>query len=171
MYRPILNKRTFRFIGFLVSLTWIANAASQTDQPIKISADHASRSELEGLTKYWGSVELLQGDITITADELEIRQPNGGETYIKAIGSPATFTQPASATEPSIDAQALTIKFAESKRTVILEEQAKILRGDSLISGPIIEYFIDEKRVQAGQDSVLAPERVEVIIPAKTQEP
>jgi lipopolysaccharide export system protein LptA len=65
----------------------------------------------------------------------------------------------------------LTIKFAESKRTVILEEQAKILRGDSLISGPIIEYFIDEKRVQAGQDSVLAPERVEVIIPAKTQEP
>ena len=171
MYRAILTSRARHFIGFLLGVAWIASAAGQADQPIKISADHASRSELEGVTKYWGSVELLQGDITITADELEIRQPNGGETHIMAIGTPATFTQPASETEPALDAEALTIKFAESKRTVVLQDQAKIVRGDSLISGPIIEYFIDEKRVQAGQDSTKTPERVEVVIPAKTQEP
>lgn len=171
MYRATQTSRARHFIGFLLGVSWIASALGQADQPIKISADHASRSELEGVTKYWGSVELLQGDITITADELEIHQSDGGDTHIKAVGTPATFTQPAYANEPALDAEALTIKFAERKRTVVLQDQAKIVRGDSLISGPIIEYFIDEKRVQAGQDSTKTPERVEVVIPAKTQEP
>lgn len=171
MYRAIRESRTRNITGFLLGLLWAATAVSQPDQPIKISADHASRSELDGITRYWGSVELLQGDITITAEELEIRQPNSGETYIEATGAPATFSQPASPSEPALDAEAITIKFAESKRTVVLEEQAKIVRGDSVISGPVIEYFIDEKRVQAGQDSSQTPSRVEVVIPAKTQEP
>lgn len=145
--------------------------AQSTDDPIRISADEATRSEREGITRYLGNVILIQGPITISANTLEIHQAEAGQTQIIATGSPATFVQPQQGQDPAIDAKATTIRYEQVARKVILEQDARIQRGESVISGPLIEYFIDEKRVQAGQDSNQPKRRVEVLIPSSDGTP
>ena len=49
-------------------------AAQTTGEPIRISADEATRSERDGVTRYTGNVVLTQGVITINANTLEIQQ-------------------------------------------------------------------------------------------------
>ena len=161
MLRSILNILSLLFL-VLSPVGWTQSA----QDPIRISADEATRSELEGITRYLGNVVLVQGSITISANALEIDQANAEQIKIIATGSPATFAQPESGKEPAIDAKAKTIRYEQVARKVILEQDARIQRGDSVISGPMIEYFIDEKRVQAGQDANQPKSRVEVVIPA-----
>jgi lipopolysaccharide export system protein LptA len=108
----------------------------------------------------------VQGHITISADTLEIRQTGAEQTHIIATGSPATFVQPKLGDDPAIDAKANIIRYEQIARKVILEQDARIQRGESIISGPVIEYFIDEKRVEAGQETQGPKTRVEVVIPS-----
>lgn len=145
--------------------------AQSAQDLIRISADEATRSELEGITRYLGNVVLIQGPITISASSLEIDQSDAEQIKITATGSPATFTQPEAGQEPAIDAKAKTIRYEQIERKVILEQDARIQRGESVISGPLIEYFIDEKRVQAGQDANQPKSRVEVVIPSSGSTP
>lgn len=150
---------------------WAMNSGAQQAEAIRIVADQAERFELTGLTQYRGRVILTQGAITIMADELDIVQSEEGSAEIRATGTPASFQQPASDSEPQIDATAQTISYREGARIVILETNAKIQRGDSVVSGPLIQYFIDEKRVQAGTADDSTTERVEVVIPSQTEVP
>ena len=150
---------------------WAMNSAAQQAEAIRIVADQAERFELTGLTQYRGKVILTKGAITIMADELDIVQSEVGSAEIRATGTPASFHQPANESEPQIDATAQTISYREGARIVILENNAKIQRGDSVVSGPLIQYFIDEKRVQAGTAYDSTSERVEVVIPSQTEVP
>jgi len=159
------------FLGLLLIVLSPWGLAQSAQDPIRISADEATRSELEGITRYLGNVVLVQGTITITASSLEIDQANPEEIKIIATGSPATFVQPMADAEPAIDAKAQTIRYEQDARKVILEQDARIQRGESIISGPLIEYFIDEKRVQAGQDANQPKSRVEVVIPPSGNTP
>ncbi len=160
---PPLN-RNITCLLLLVLSPW--GIAQSNNDPIRISADEATRSERDGVTRYLGNVILVQGPITISASSLEIDQADVGQTKIIATGSPATFVQPQLGEDPAIDAQALVIRYEQIARKVILEQDARIKRGDSIISGPLIEYFIDEKRVQAGQDANQPKRRIEVVIPS-----
>jgi lipopolysaccharide transport periplasmic protein LptA len=150
---------------------WASNIGAQQGEAIRIVADQAERFELKGLTQYRGKVILTQGAITDMADELDIVQSEEGSAEIRAIGTPASFQQPANESEPQIDATAQTISYREGARIVILENNAKIQRGDSVVSGPLIQYFVDEKRVQAGTADDSSSERVEVVIPSQTEVP
>lgn len=150
---------------------WASNIGAQQGEAIRIVADQAERFELKGLTQYRGKVILTQGPITIMAEELDIVQSEEGSAEIRATGTPASFQQPANESEPQIDATAQTISYREGARIVILENNAKIQRGDSVVSGPLIQYFIDEKRVQASTADDSTSERVEVVIPSQTEVP
>ncbi len=160
-----------KFLGLLLAILSPWGLAQSAHDPIRISADQATRSELEGITRYLGNVVLVQGPITISASSLEIYQANAQQIKIIATGSPATFEQPMIGEEPAIDAKAKTIRYEQVARKVILEQDARIQRGDSVISGPLIEYFIDEKRVQAGQDANQPKSRIEVVIPSSGNTP
>lgn len=163
------SNRNILGLLLIVLSPWVLAQSAQ--DPIRISADEATRPELEGITRYLGNVVLVQGTITITATSLEIDQANPEEIKIIATGSPATFVQPMAGAEPAIDAKAQTIRYEQVARKVILEQDARIQRGESIIRGPLIEYFIDEKRVQAGQDANQPKSRVEVVIPPSGSTP
>jgi len=137
------------------------------EQPISIYADQLSIDDSTGVSHYRGHVELQQGDLKFSGDELELTQKEGAVTLMQASGSPAHFER----SEPkSLKAEAIHIDYDNSKGEVILRGNAQLWQDSDQFRGALIHYNIDSRRVKA-QGSAGGREksgRVHVLIRPKT---
>lgn len=134
------------------------------DQPIKITADSAERSEQVEETRYTGNVVLTQGSLRIEADSLVVH--NNDADLIVATGAPATLKQTPEPGKADINASAVRIEYDRPRDQITLKETAKIEQDGAVVMGAIINYQVLEQRVIAvGDPSSQAKQRVEVIIP------
>lgn len=139
------------------------------EQPISIYADRLSMDEATGVSLYRGHVELQQGDLKFSGDELDITQKEGTVTLIQSRGKPAHFER--SAPQP-LKAEATRIDYDNNKGEVILRGKAQLWQDGDLFSGELIHYYIDSRRVQAQgrSDSGQGDGRVHVLIRPKEGE-
>ena len=134
------------------------------DQPIKITADSAERSEQIEETRYTGNVVLTQGSLRIEADSLVVH--NDAADLIVATGDPATLQQTPETDKADVTASAERIEYDRPRDQITLKQSAKIEQDGAVVTGAVINYQVAEQRVIAvGDPSSQVKQRVEVIIP------
>lgn len=162
---------TLRIATFALLLATAPALALPEDrnQPIRISADSASRDERTGETEYIGNVQLSQGTLLITADRITVVHDTRTAQVIVATGAPATMTQQPALDQAPINAEARRIEYVRSEERVELSDQARIEQDGAIVTGDTINYLIAKQRVQAISDpNAGGSGRVEVVIPPES---
>ena len=137
------------------------------NQPIKITADTATRDERAGETRYAGNVILTQGSMEIHASDLTIMHTAEQADLIVATGNPATMVQQPEVSKSPINAEAMRIEYRRELDKVTLKDNARIEQDGAIVAGAVIHYLVSEQRVQAsGDQEDGGGQRVEVIIPS-----
>ncbi len=163
---PVKHRDARSFIAAVLSVLTISAQAmpEDRDQPIKITADSAERSEQVEETRYTGNVVLTQGSLRIEADSLVVH--NNAADLIVATGAPATLKQTPEANKADVTASAQRIEYDRPRDQITLKQSAKIEQDGAVVTGAVINYQVAEQRVIAvGDSSSKVKQRVEVIIP------
>ena len=157
----------------LLAITFLAgNAFALPDdrsQPVQIEANQAERDAKTGVTTYSGNVDIRQGSIHISADNVVLDTKNNELTRIRATGGPATYSQQLTGPTDTVEAKASTIHFDVAKDLITLQGNGSIKQQGSSITGEHIEYDIKSERVKAQAaepGSSNNSKRITVVIPA-----
>ncbi len=170
--RPERSAALFALLLALAGTPQYAPALeSDSEQPIRISADQAVRDEKKGFTVYRGNVRVVQGSIRIEADAVTIYHEREEADRIVAVGKPARMQQRPNPEKGTVHASALTIEYFKREERVHLQDQAYIEQDGSTVTGDTIDYFIREERVRADAARSRSGNRVEVVIPAEQLQP
>ena len=164
----------FGFLSLLSVALLFCQAAwaltSDRQQPIRIQADSAERSEKNGTTIYQGSVAIMQGSLKLDADQVIIYSKGDKVSHIIASGEPAHFEQQPNEDDPIIHAKGKTIMYHLDLDRIRLQGGASLVRAGSRVMGEQIDYYIGEEVVKAqgasdeNSDQNQAQERIEVVI-------
>lgn len=174
MFTPLSCRKRFERIsrllvalGASLALADVALALpGDSEQPIHITADSAQINERKGIATYTGNVELKQGSLHVTADELTIYTQEGEVAFITAEGKLAHFQQLPEIDAALVQAYARTITYYTDKQKVVLEGEAELKQAEDSFRGERIEYDIVDKVVSAEGDE--SSSRVEMVVYPKT---
>lgn len=151
-----------------ISLPNLAAAlSSDRNQPMNIAADRANIDDKRGISVYQGNVEITQGSLRLTADELTVTTKNGDIIKSIATGRPATYRQQPDNKPQAIDAEALRIEYFADQQKVILLQKAKVKQDGDTFRSDRIHYDIAQDKVNAGDGS--PGDRVRITIQPKNQ--
>lgn len=136
------------------------------DQPIYIQSDRAERDERKGTTVYTGKVEIDQGSLHISADQVTIAMRGNQVNRIDANGKPVRIRQQPAPDQQSVQAQAHTLQYDVQNEVLILIDKASVTQEGSTVNGERIEYYMQEQRVKASAGSGRPGEtsRVQMVI-------
>ncbi|KGK43099.1 lipopolysaccharide transporter [Nitrincola sp. A-D6] len=153
----------------LLMLSQTAHALPEDqEQPIYVSADHASMNELTGVAVYTGSVEIRQGTMLMLGSRVEMHRDNTGSiSRILSTGSPAEFHQQASTNQPLTKAYGLRMDYQVPTQTVTITENARVLQDADEFTGERIVYDMDKSVVDAFRSESQDGQRVQMIIQPK----
>ena len=141
------------------------------EQPIRITADSASRFEATGETHYKGNVELTQGSLRINADQIVVQQQQNSGGVIVATGKPARLEQTPTEERGPVSAAAERIEYRQDIDTVRLVQNARIEQEGAVVTGATIDYEVSAQQVRASAAAgTVDKQRVEVIIPPSALE-
>lgn len=159
-----------RYAAGLLLLVSIQSAiALETDaqQPIEIEADKISLDEASGVARYEGHVQLTQGSIRVSANELILSSRDGRLQQIEIKGDPA---QPAVFQQQTLSgqqarAEAEQMNFIVPQSRLILTGHASMAQGTRFIHSERIEYNTETNNLIAGNRNKQSPEeRVHIVI-------
>ena len=141
--------------------------ADNRSEPIQIQADRMTLNEEQGLSRYFGKVELRQGRLELYADSIELYNQTGKLTHFVATGTPARFHDRVEGKGRTIEGQADIIEYKAGTSTLTLVGNAQLRQGTDSLNGERISYNTTTQMVKAsgggtGQDN----DRVRVIIQA-----
>ncbi len=137
----------------LVVLAGPASALeSDRQQPIHIQADRVLVDETRKISTYTGNVELTQGTLHVTAEQVEVHRAEKGIRQLVATGAPVTFRQRPDGAEDDVRGQANRVEYYADKALVDLIGEAHLWQGRDEFSGPRISYESDRNRVRAAGD-------------------
>lgn len=162
------NMRQILFVWLLsVSFQSYALPGDQ-DQPIYVSADHATMNDLTGVAVYTGEVEIRQGTMILLGSRVEMhRDAQGSISRIITTGSPAEFQQQASPAQPLTKAFGLRMDYRVPTQTVTITEQARVLQDADEFTGERIVYDMDKSVVDAFRSETQGGQRVQMVIQPK----
>ncbi len=140
----MLNKLTAGlFIGIFCGIFYQTGYTldSDSEQPATLDADDFEIDFNTGIRIYRGNVAFRQGSIRLTCDELTTYR-NDDDELDKAVctGNPGRFKQRPADAEEDMVGTAMEITMDEVENLVTLKDQAKVVQGDSTVSGPVITY-------------------------------
>ena len=160
---------TLHLISALLIISQSAQALPEDqDQPIYVTADHASMNELTGIAVYTGSVEIRQGTMVMQGSRVELHRDNAGSiSRILSTGSPAEFRQQASAQQPVTRAYGLRMDYSIATQTVTITESARVQQDDDEFTGERIVYDMDKSVVDAFGSEDQGGQRVQIVIQPK----
>lgn len=157
--RACVERKAGIWHGALLALTlWLGIApgasalSSDRDQPINIRADRVRIDEHKGISEYSGHVELTQGSIVLTADQLTVYQSQGKLQRIEAHGTPARFKQLPDNSRKAIEAYAEQMEYRAGSERLLLTGQARVTQGGNVFSGHTISYDTRRSTVTARKD-------------------
>ena len=167
-HTTMIHKYVGMVLGCLIITSLIGPLAhaleDDRNQPIRISADSATRDERTGETRYEGNVTLSQGSLQISADEVTVQHTTEEANTIVATGSPATLTQIPTPEQAPVNAEAGRIEYLRDQDKVTLTKNARIEQNGATVTGVRIDYLLTEQQVQASGEEGEG-QRVEVVIP------
>ena len=118
-------------------------------QPIHIEASRAEIDQNAERVTYRGSVQVDQGTMRVTADEMTVEYRDQKVVSITAHGSPATYQQQLDGSRGQVKADARTIVYYTQDERIDLQGEAFLSRGGDEIAGEHIRYDIVEGKVEA----------------------
>lgn len=152
----------------LVISTYSFALPEDQDQPIYVSADHATMNEITGIAVYTGDVEIRQGTMILQGSRVEMhRDAQGSISRIIATGTPAQFQQQASPNQPLTRAFGLRMDYRVPTQTVTITEQARVTQGADEFTGDRIVYDMDKSVVDAFRSESQGGQRVQMVIQPK----
>ncbi len=119
------------------------------EQPIHIRADNAEIDNKANRVVYRGSVQVDQGTLRVTADEMTVEIENEQVIRIVATGEPARYKQQLNAEDEIVNANASTIIYHTQDERVDLEGDAFLEQAGNTVTGDIIHYDIVAGRIDA----------------------
>ena len=119
------------------------------DQPIHIRAEQAEIDQNAELVIYRGSVEVDQGSLRVTADEMRVEYRDQKVIRITALGSPARYKQQVAADQEQVEADASTIVYHTQQEKLDLKGNAFLRQEGNEITGDFIQYDIVAGKVDA----------------------
>lgn len=120
-----------------------------SQQPIHIRADNAEIDNRERRVIYRGTVQVDQGTLRVTADEMTVEYEGQKVIRIVAVGEPAHYTQQLEAGDEMVNADASTIIYYTQDERVDLKGSASIEQQGNTVHGDFIRYDIVEGRIDA----------------------
>lgn len=143
----------------LLFLCSLSHAAPDPTQPVQISADALKLDQKNQSTTYRGNVILIQGNMTLNADELTVFTDDSKLQRIEMTGAPATLKATLDDGKP-VSGQADTITFFSKAGRLMLAGNAALNQLGNTISSTRIEYDLNNGNLSAGDEK--AKSRVEV---------
>lgn len=163
-------KKTLQgILGLLLVISLHSYALPEDqDQPIYVSADHATMNEITGIAVYTGDVEIRQGTMILQGSRVEMHRDNQGSiSRIVATGNPAQFQQQATPNQPITRAYGLRMDYRVPTQTVTITEQARVTQGADEFTGERIVYDMDKSVVDAFRSESQGGQRVQMVIQPK----
>ena len=154
----------------LLCLTLLSSAAfalpDDADQPIHIRADNAEIDQDQQLVIYRGDVQVDQGTLRVTADEMTVEYRNQKVVRITATGAPAHYQQQLNETKEQVKARSSTIVYHTQDERLDLMGNAFLTQEGNEITGDQIKYDIVAGKVDAQSQS---NERVRMVLQPATR--
>ncbi|WP_163560184.1 lipopolysaccharide transport periplasmic protein LptA [Halomonas sp. NO4] len=147
---------TARLILLALALTSLPAVALEGDAeaPIEVAADQLDLDDQAGTAVYTGDVDIRQGSLHLTGQQVEIQRNAAGELSLAvATGERAYIEQKPSPEEPVVRGWGRTIRYHVSERRVELIDRAELHQGGDTFDGGYLEYFLDRRVVQARADA------------------
>lgn len=145
----------------MACLIWSVSHAleNDTEQPATLDADEIELDFKTGVRIYRGNVVFSQGSIRITCNLLTTHFDDDGELE-RAVceGAPGTFRQRPEGEDQDVVGEAREIVLDQSDRLVTMKSGARIMQGDSNMSGNLISYDLDSEKAIAKGGSVQSQE-------------
>jgi len=123
-------------------------APARVRGPIKISAERAELDRRE-YALYRGRVRLETGEMVLTGDRLELRQPGQGQFEARLTGAPARLDHRGTAQAPPVTASAAQIVYDTRTATVDLSGGVQMARGGDQLSSGQVRYNVAARRITA----------------------
>jgi lipopolysaccharide export system protein LptA len=120
-----------------------------SEQPIHILADNAEIDNKSKRVIYRGSVQVDQGTLRVTADEMTVEYQDQKVVRIVAVGEPARYKQQLEAEDEMVNADASTITYYTQDERVDLQGDASLEQEGNTITGDFIRYDIVDGKIDA----------------------
>ena len=156
-------------LSLLTSLPAMA-LSSDREQPINIESDRLDIDEEKGISTYQGNVHYTQGTIILDADILVVHSREGEVYKLEAFGDPAHYRQELDNDKGDLSAKAKSMEYVADNGKLVLRENVRIVKGEDVFTGNIIEYSTRDEIVSA-RKAESGEERVQVIIQPRQQTP
>jgi len=164
--------------GLLAQTAWALD--EDTSQPAFLDADDMEIDFTKGVRIYRGNVVFTQGSMRLNCDKL-VTYLDDTQALEEAIctGQPARFKQRLQNQDTDMKSAALKITLNRAQDQLLLENQAWIEQGDSVITGDKVSYDLTTRKAritgsqpntQSDSDSESPDTRVRVIIQPREKE-
>lgn len=120
-----------------------------SEQPIHIRADNAEIDNKSKRVIYRGSVQVDQGTLRVTANEMTVEYQDQKVVRIVAVGTPARYKQQLEADDEVVNADASTITYYTQEERVDLEGDATLEQEGNTVMGDFIRYDIVGGKIDA----------------------
>jgi lipopolysaccharide export system protein LptA len=138
------------------------------EQSVSIAADNASYNEKTGVATYRGNIDIQQGSLRITADELIVTVDSKGSVLTGiAKGKPAHFQQRPAADKGIATAEAEEVTYQARDGIIILKTNAKLQQDGSSFKSNEISYNLELGEIEAKGDK---QNRVQLVFPPPSKE-
>ena len=157
---------------FLLLLLVIPQAQAEKadkNRPVNLEADSVTLDDINKTSLYLGNVILIQGTLTLRADQVQAKQNDQGLQAITAVGRPVAFRQKVDGREEYLEGFADRIEFDNVKSQLELIGNAKLRRGQDELRGAQISYNANTEFYRViGQPNAQTPAgRVRAVIRPK----
>jgi lipopolysaccharide export system protein LptA len=140
---------------------------ADSQQPIHIRADNAEIDNNSKRVIYRGSVQVDQGTLRVTADEMTVEYQDQKVVRIVAVGEPARYQQQLEADDEVVNADASTITYYTQDERVDLKGDASLEQEGSTVTGDFISYDIVDGKIDAAAEG---DNRVQMVLPPSVSE-
>ena len=171
-----LLRRTLAAVLLLASVGHALALPGDSDQPISIAADRAEHDDARRVTIYRGNVEIDQGSLHITGENVTIQFDGQDEVAkITVLGAPAHFRQLAGDGASQRKAWAKRMEYFPGQDLIMLLGEARYEKDGSHVRANRLVYDSRNERFKALTDTASdgdrtdakAPERVRIEIRPK----
>ncbi|GLR14063.1 lipopolysaccharide transport periplasmic protein LptA [Chitinimonas viridis] len=113
---------------------------ADSGKPINVDAGRVSQDQKTGRSVLEGGVRLVQGTLSLDADQAVITEQADGEQTVQASGRPVKFKQKMEGQEVWLDARSDKLDYDSKTGDVKLTGNAWLKRGQDELSGSHIVY-------------------------------
>lgn len=164
--RRLITNSLILIVATMPASAWALD--SDRDQPMHLEADSVTIDDQKKISRYSGAVQMSQGSVRATGDEIVVHSNEDGPERIIIMGSPATFRQRPQGKEQDAYGHARRIEHDTERETTLFIGEARFWQDKEEFAGASIEYDAARDRVRA-QGSTDGSSRVRIVIQPKNQ--